>query len=175
MNQQQVELYLEAENDVANKNYVEAFKKYESILFDEPTNAATHNSLGWLYKTQMDDYANAENHYRAAIAGEPAYPHSYLNYIILLMDLERYDDMDKMTNKASKVKSVDKVWLTHRQGLSMEIQLQYDKAIEYYEKAILLSANDDKIKTYKEDIQRCENKKELASKHSSWIAVKQTK
>jgi tetratricopeptide (TPR) repeat protein len=71
MNSQQVEIYLEAENDVINKNYVEAFRKYESILFDEPGNAATHNSLGWIYKTQMDDYANAENHYKAAINGDP--------------------------------------------------------------------------------------------------------
>jgi tetratricopeptide (TPR) repeat protein len=166
MNSQQVEIYLEAENDVINKNYVEAFRKYESILFDEPGNAATHNSLGWIYKTQMDDYANAENHYKAAINGDPSYPHSYLNYMILLMDLERYNDIQALAKRASKVEAVDKSWIQHRLGLVEELQLQFDKAINFYEKAILFSLNDEKIKGYKEDIARCEEKRELHSKHS---------
>src|SRR6476469_9142746 len=141
MNSQQVEIYLEAENDVVNKNYVEAFRQYESILFDETGNAATHNSLGWIYKTQMDDYVNAENHYKAAINGDLSYPHSYLNYMILLMDLERYKDLQTLAKRASKVEAVDKAWIQHRLGLVEELQLQFDQAISLYEKAILLSLN----------------------------------
>jgi hypothetical protein len=72
-----VEIYLDAENDVKNNNFTEAFKKYESILFDEPGNAATHNSLGWIYKTQMDNYEKGENHYLAAIKSQPGYPYAY--------------------------------------------------------------------------------------------------
>jgi len=166
MNSQQVEIYLEAENDVINKNYVEAFRKYESILFDEPGNAATHNSLGWIYKTQMDDYVNAENHYKAAINGDPSYPHSYLNYMILLMDLERYKDVQALARRANKVEAVDKAWIQHRLGLVEELQLQFEQAINLYEKAILLSLNEDKIKGYKEDIARCEEKIALQSKHA---------
>lgn len=168
MNSQQVETYLEAEADILNKNYVEAFRKYESILFDEPTNAATHNSLGWIYKTQMDDYKNAENHYQAAIKCEPLHPHAYLNYAVLLMDLERYEDLFRLAKKAMKIESVDKAWLHHRLGLAEELQLKYEEAIMYYEKAILLSLNDDKIKNYKEDIERCIEKKQLAGKYSNW-------
>lgn len=166
MNSQQVEIYLEAENDVVNKNYVEAFRKYESILFDEPGNAATHNSLGWIYKTQMDDYVNAENHYKAAINGDPSYPHSYLNYMILLMDLERYKDLQTLAKRASKVEAVDKAWIQHRLGLVEELQLQFEQAISLFEKAILYTLNDEKIKSYKEDIARCEEKRELLLKHT---------
>ena len=166
MNSQQVEIYLEAENDVINKNYVEAFRKYESILFDEPGNAATHNSLGWIYKTQMDDYVNAENHYKAAINGDPSYPHSYLNYMILLMDLERYKDLQTLAKRAGKVEAVDKAWIQHGLGLVEELQLQFEQAISFYEKAILFSLNDEKIKGYREDIARCVEKRELLSKHS---------
>lgn len=169
MNAQQVEVYLEAENDVLNKNYVEAFRKYTSILFEEPGNAPTHNSLGWIYKTQMDDYRNAEKHYRAAISGDPAYPHAYLNYIVLLMDLERFDDLSQIVNKAMEVEAIDKSWLHHRLGLVKELQLKLDEAIVYYEKAMLLTLNEDKIKSYKEDIERCEEKKGLAEKHRSWL------
>jgi tetratricopeptide (TPR) repeat protein len=165
MNSQQVEIYLEAENDVANKNYVEAFRKYESILFDEPGNAATHNSLGWIYKTQMDNYTKAENHYKAAINGDPSYPHSYLNYMILLMDLERYVDIQALAKRAGKVEAVDKSWVQHRLGLVEELQLHFDQAIILFEKAILYTLNDEKIKGYKEDIARCEEKRELLVKH----------
>src|SRR6476619_1747854 len=167
MNSQQVEIYLEAENNVVNKNYVEACRKYESILFDEPGNAATHNSLGWSYKTQMDDYAKAENHYKAAINGDPSYPHSYLNYMILLMDLERYNDIQTLAKRAIKVEAVDKSWIQHRLGLVEELQLHFDEAINLYEKAILYTLNDEKIKGYKEDVARCEEKRELLSKHST--------
>lgn len=165
MNSTQIETYLEAENDIANKNFVEAFKKYESILFDEPTNAPTHNSLGWIYKTQMDDYRNAENHYLAAIKGEPAYPHAYLNYIILLTDTERFAEALTWVKKAMKIEAVDKAWLHHRLGLIHELQLKFDEAIFHYEKAMLLTLSDEKIKAYKEDVLRCEEKIQLLGKH----------
>ena len=47
------ELYLEAEADIKNNNYAEAFKKFESILYEEPDSAPAHNSLGWLYKDSL--------------------------------------------------------------------------------------------------------------------------
>ena len=68
MNANSEELYLEAEADIKNNNYAEAFKKYESILYEEPDSAPAHNSMGWLYKTQFDDYAKAENHFSTADA-----------------------------------------------------------------------------------------------------------
>jgi hypothetical protein len=47
-----------------------------------------------------------------------------------------------------------------------ELQLHFQEAINLYEKAILLTLNDDKIKGYKEDITRCEEKRELLLKHT---------
>ena len=72
MNTNSEELYLEAEADIKNNHYADAFKKYESILYDEPDSAPAHNSLGWLYKTQFDDYAKAENHFLTAIRCDPS-------------------------------------------------------------------------------------------------------
>jgi tetratricopeptide (TPR) repeat protein len=74
MNANSEELYLEAEADIKNNNYAEAFKKYESILYEEPDSAQAHNSMGWLYKTQFDDYAKAENHFQTASNAIPYIP-----------------------------------------------------------------------------------------------------
>ncbi|GAA4342237.1 tetratricopeptide repeat protein [Flaviaesturariibacter amylovorans] len=130
-------------------NYTEAFRKYESILFEEPTHAATHNSLGWIYKTQLDDFRKAESHFTAAIRSEPHYPHAYLNFAVLLMDLERYDELEALVQKALDVPAIEKSWLYHRLGLARELQLRFDEAVTYYEKAILMTLNDDKIKAYR--------------------------
>jgi tetratricopeptide (TPR) repeat protein len=171
MNSHLVEVYLEAEHDVKNENYVEAFRKYESILFEEPTNAATHNSLGWIYKTQLDDYAKAESHYLAGINGEPVYPHTYHNYAILLMDLERYDDLEKLVQKALDVETVEKSKLYQRLGFARELQLKFEEAITCYEKASLLTLSIEKIKVYREDLERCREKMQLANKYANWLGT----
>src|SRR5258708_12489036 len=88
------ELYLEAEADIKNNNYAEAFKKYESILYDEPSSAPAHNSLGWLYKTQFDDYAKAENHFLTAMRGDSLYPHPYFHLAPLLMYMKKFNELN---------------------------------------------------------------------------------
>jgi hypothetical protein len=46
-------------------------------------------------------------------------------------------------------------------ALSEELRRNYDKAIYYFEKAILASQNDEKIKDYRQDIERCQMKTEI--------------
>jgi len=169
MRSQLEELYLEAETEIRNSNYAEAFRKYESILYDEPTSAPVHNSLGWLYKTQFDNYSQAESHYIAAIKSDPLYPHAYHNYAILLTDMERYDDLKKHLNRCLDIATLDKSWVYIRFGLMEELNLRFESAIDYYEKAILISLNDEKIKDYRNDIDRCHAKLQLAKNHQSWL------
>jgi tetratricopeptide (TPR) repeat protein len=149
MNANSEELYLEAEADIKNNNYAEAFKKYESILYEEPDSAPAHNSMGWLYKTQFDDYAKAENHFFTAIKCDPLYPHSYFHIAALLMDMERTEELTRHLEKCLKVRTIDKSWVY----------------IYYFEKAILVSQSDEKIKDFKQDIERCKMKMEIKERH----------
>jgi tetratricopeptide (TPR) repeat protein len=165
MNANSEELYLEAEADIKNNNYAEAFKKYESILYEEPDSAPAHNSMGWMYKTQFDDYAKAENHFLTAIRCDALYPHSYFHIAALLMDMERFDELTKHLEKCLKTRTIDKSWVYGRYALMEELKLNFDKSVYYFEKAILSSQNDEKIKDYKHDIERCEMKKEISKKH----------
>jgi hypothetical protein len=49
--------------------------------------------------------------------------------------------------------------------MAEELRQNYDKAIFYFEKAILASQNDDKIKDYRSDIERCQMKMDIRKKH----------
>jgi tetratricopeptide (TPR) repeat protein len=166
MNTNAEELYLEAEADIKNNNYAEAFKKYESILYEEPDSAPAHNSLGWLYKTQFDDYAKAENHFLTAIRCDSLYPHAYFHIAAMLMDMERFDELTRHLDKCLKIRTIDKSWVFGRYALMEELKLNFSKAIFYFEKAILGSQNDEKIKDYKLDIERCEMKTGINDKHN---------
>jgi len=167
MNTNMEELYLEAEADIKNNNFAEAFKKYESILYDEPDSAPAHNSLGWLYKTQFDDYAKAENHFQTAMKGDPLYPHPYFHLAALLMDMERFDELNTHLERCLRVRTIEKSWVYGRYALIEELKLNFDKAVFFFEKAILSSQNDEKIKDYKQDIERCEMKTGIKNKHKS--------
>jgi tetratricopeptide (TPR) repeat protein len=167
MNTNSEELYLEAEADIKNNNYAEAFKKYESILYEEPDSAPAHNSMGWLYKTQFDDYSKAENHFQTAIKCDPLYPHSYFHTAALLMDMERFEELSRHLERCLKVRTIDKSWVFGRYALAEELKLNFGKAVYYFEKAILTSQNDDKVKDYKQDIDRCEMKMEIKKKHDN--------
>jgi tetratricopeptide (TPR) repeat protein len=169
MTTQLEELYLEAEADIKNNNYAEAFRKYETILYEEPGNGPTLNSLGWLYKTQIEDYAKAESYYQASIKNDPPYPHAYFNLATLLTDMERYEELIRLLQKCLTVPTIEKSWVFMKLGLKEELQLNFQKAIECFERAILLSLNDEKIKEYRQNIERCEQKLELSKNQKRWI------
>jgi len=164
------ELYLEAEADIRNNSYVEAFRKYESILYDEPVNGPTLNSLGWLYKTQIEDYKKAEKFYLACINSSPYYPHAYINYAVLLTDMERFDELAKHLERCLTVSTIEKSMIYLRYGIMEELRLNFQEAISYYERAILMSLSDEKIKDCQEFVTRCKTKMELCKQHSSWVA-----
>ena len=155
------QLYLEAEADIRNSNYHEAFEKYETILYEEPGYAPAHNSMGWIYKTQFDDYAKSENHFKAAIQADNLYPHPYFHLSSVYFDLDKFDDLKNHLNKCLTVYTIEKAWIHYRFGMIEETLCKYDDAIKHYQNAILNSFNNEKITDYKADIERCNTKLEL--------------
>ncbi len=169
MNSKLEELYLEAEADIKNGNYAEAFRKYEVILEEEPANGPTLNSLGWLSKTQIEDYQKAETYYLACIKANPSYPHTYHNYATLLTDMERFEELVDLLQRCFSVASIEKSWVYMKFGFMEELRLDFQEAINYYEKAILVALSDEKIKDYQANIDRCRNKIELSKNHKKWL------
>jgi tetratricopeptide (TPR) repeat protein len=167
MNSHLEELYLEA--DIKNNNYAEAFRKYETILQEEPGNGPTLNSLGWLSKTQLEDYKKAESYYLACIKSNPQYPHAYSNYATLLTDMEKFEELNDLLQKCFEIAVIEKSWVYIKFGQMEELKLNFKEAINCYEKAILVTLIDEKIKEYHDHVNRCRNKIELARNHSKWL------
>lgn len=159
--------YLEAEADIRNSNYHEAFLKYETILYEEPSYAPAHNSLGWIFKTQFDNYEKAEKHFRTAIQASPSYPHPYFHLAGLLIDLERYNELKKLLQTCLKVVTIDKAWVYYRYAMLAEISGNYNEAIEQYKAAIINCLNNDKVKDYQADIERCKIKTNILTERQA--------
>ena len=169
MNSYLEETYLEAEADIKNGDFVEAFRKYESILLEEPLNGPTLNSLGWLSKTQIEDFIKAEAYYKASIASDSKYPHSYLNFATLLTDMERFEELEVHLQICFRIPTIEKSWVFMKLGLMEELKLNFKGAITNFEKAILVAISDEKIKDYEANIARCKSKIELSKNHLKWI------
>lgn len=157
------QIYLEAEADIRNNNYNEAFEKYETILYEEPSFAPAHNSIGWIYKTQFDNYAKAENHFKAAMQADSSYPHPYFHLASVYFDLEKFDALKAHLEKCLNITTLEKAWIYYRFGMMEETFNRFNKAIEFYKKAILHSFNNEKINEYKADIERCNTKLEISN------------
>lgn len=155
------QIYLEAESDIRNNNYHDAFEKYETILYEEPGFAPAHNSMGWIYKTQFDNYAKAENHFKAAMQADPLYPHPYFHLASIYFDLDKFDLLKTHLEKCQTIATLEKAWIYYRYGMMHETNNNYEQAITQYEQAILHSFNNEKISDYKSDIERCKTKMEI--------------
>ena len=84
------------------------------------------------------------------------------HYAGLLIDLDRFDELKKLLQKCLKVVTVDKAWVYYRYAMIEEINGNYSGAIQQYKTAILHCLNNDKIKDYQTDIERCKTKEEIA-------------
>lgn len=172
MNTRTEELFLEAEADIRNNNYHEAFQKYEEILYDEPGYAPAHNSIGWIFKTQFDDYQKAELHFQTAIKADPDYPHPYFHLASLLFDLERHQELKNHLYHCLTIKTIDKSWVYYRFGMLNEMSCHFPKAIEYYEKALINTMSNDKVKDYQTDIERCRIKLNVGKVNRPWVSFR---
>lgn len=155
------ELFFEADNLIKEKRFTEAIQKLEAILTDAPDYGKAYNHLGWIYETQYRDYIKSEELYRKCIAISPQYTAAYGNLSITLSTLNKFDDQELLLNQALVVPGIDKPMILNEFGILYEMKGDFDKAIEYYKKAIIASLNDANIDIYSKSVERCKKKKEM--------------
>lgn len=172
MNTRTEELYLEAEANIRSSNFHEAFRKYEEILYEEPDYAPAHNSLGWIYKTQFENFQKAEVHFKAAIASDPLYPHPYFHMASILVELERFEELREFLDRCLGIRTLDKSWVYFRYGMVAELRGQFSEAMDWYRKALLQTMNNDKVRDYQTDIERCQTKMNIGRQNKPWLSFR---
>ncbi|MFN5444492.1 MAG: hypothetical protein ACK48V_09715 [Crocinitomicaceae bacterium] len=155
---------LECDKALENDQVEAALDLLDEILEENPKCAAAHNTLGWIYKQKFSDREKAENHYKLAIQFDENYGYSYENYMFLLRDLGRLEDLGKLIEKAEKVSQVSKRTLFDEKGSYYELRGDYTKAIENYKEAIKMSLNNDND-DLKDHIKRCQTKINIFSRN----------
>jgi tetratricopeptide (TPR) repeat protein len=155
------EKFLQADQLIGENRLSEAAKMLEDILVEAPDFGKAHNHMGWLFETKFKNFTRAEEHYRLALKFAPDYTAAYYNYSYLLSSLRKYDDLEKLLEKAIGVSGISYATLYNEYGLMREMQGKLDDAIHYFRLHIKNSFDGKSIETAAESIKRCERKKEL--------------
>jgi tetratricopeptide (TPR) repeat protein len=152
------ELYLQSEQAIKEGDLIRAKGLIENMLLEDPRSAIAHNSMGWFYRVQFEDYQKAELHYKSAIRFNPDYPHAYWNYANLLMDLERFDQLEQLMERAMALPSLNKAMIFNQLAELREVQGRLGEAIALYKQAIRRSVKNEQIEQFWDSIERCEEK-----------------
>lgn len=155
------ELYLEGELAIKNGNYIEAKNAFENALMDDPEFAPAHNSLGWIYKSQFDDYEKAIKHFNACIHFFPEYPYSYYNLVDVYINMDDWASAKKILELSYKTRTGQKSKISYHYGRISELTGNFEEALNHYKKALLLTINNELVEDYKKDIERCRYKIEI--------------
>lgn len=124
-----------------------------------PDFAKANNYLGEIYFNYFKDADAAEVYFKKAIAAAPAFTSSYINYARVLLEQERFTELNANLNKVSEIPGAEKDKVNELFGLMNELQGKYEPAIQYYKKAITLTFSNEDLSKYEQAIARCEIKK----------------
>ena len=155
------EKFLQADQLIADNRLAEAAKMLEAILEEAPDFGKAHNHMGWLFETKFKNLQRAEEHYRLALKFSSDYTAAYYNYCYLLSSLRKFDDLEKLLERAIAVSGISYATIYNEYGLMREMQGLLDDAIHYFKLHIKNSFDAKTIETAADSIKRCQRKKEL--------------
>lgn len=154
-----------------NGEYIEGKKLIEELLEEDPSCAAAHNSLGWIYFYKLDKYELAAKHFKLAIRFDPKYPFAYRNHVYLNMYLGNYKIVINMIKRAIKVKGSEVANLYNEMGKAFEILGLLIDARTSYKKALQYNTDEDNKLVYRANAKRAFAKMSLLKKLKSYLII----
>jgi tetratricopeptide (TPR) repeat protein len=152
---------LDAEKAFEQGLYLEGKAYLDNAIAEEPTYGKAHNHLGWFYLFHEGDYEKAEVHLKLALKYAKQYSAPYIHMILLLFEVERLDEHEKLIAKAMYVPGMKKSFLYNEIGRNKEVTGKIFQAIKFYRKAIRWSMDEEEIRMIRQNLGRAKGKRWL--------------
>ncbi|HLL99797.1 MAG TPA: tetratricopeptide repeat protein [Pyrinomonadaceae bacterium] len=162
------EMFAQADRLLTEGVIMDAVEKLSQIVKRNPRFGKAYNHLGWLYETKYKNYARAEEYYKAAMQFAPHYNASYLNYAYFLSNLGRFDELKAHLDRVAQIPGIAKDTVANEYAIMYEMQGNLQQAMDYYQKAAIVTLDSTKLDKYKEGIDRCRKKLEILNPSSSF-------
>ena len=155
------ELFAHADRLLNEGVIIEAVEKLSQILKRNPRFGKAYNHLGWVYETKYKNTARAEEYYKAAMQHAPNYNAAYLNYSYFLSNSGRFDELKAHLDKISNIAGIAKDTVYNEYAIMYEMTGNPQMAMDYYQKAAMVTLDNLKLDKHKEGIERCKKKLEI--------------
>jgi tetratricopeptide (TPR) repeat protein len=114
--------------------------------------------MAQVYTDDLVDYDQAEEYYQRAMAADPTNVEVCLEYTRLLIIKKEFDKAERLIDHIKGFKAVDLARLYYYEGLRNEYQQKYEKALPYYDEALLEAYNEPFMHYLNEAIERVKAK-----------------
>ena len=162
------EMFIEADRLLNEGVIMEAVEKLGQILKRNPRFGKAYNHLGWVYETKYKDMARAEQYYKAAMQYAPNYNASYLNYCYFLSNQGRFDELKTHLDRVAQLPGIAKDTVYNEYAIMYEMQGDPHTAVDFYQKAAMITLDMTKLEKYKESIDRCRKKLDILNPRQSF-------
>lgn len=163
------EAFAQADRLLNDGVITEAVEKLTQILRRNPRFGKAYNHLGWVYETKYKNTERAEEYYKAAMQYAPSYNAAYLNYSYFLSNLGRFEELKQHLDHVSKIPGIAKDTIANEYAIMYEMQGNLQEAIDFYQKAAIVTLDMGKLDKYKESIDRCKKKLEILNPSGGFI------
>jgi tetratricopeptide (TPR) repeat protein len=158
------EKYLKVGQLFSENNFEEGRILLLEMLEEYPLYGRAHNRLAWLYHRLFTNYRKAEEHYLLGMKHSPEYPWTYVNYILLLNELNWHDALKSHAQKALNIKGVDRPFIYYELGRSYEKNYGFAEAWRNYRSAYREAVDEWDAHFYKRNMKRARAKMTLGWK-----------
>jgi Tfp pilus assembly protein PilF len=163
------EMFAQADRLLNEGRIMEAVEKLTHILRRNPRFGKAYNHLGWVYETKYKNMQRAEEYYKAAMQYAPNYNASYLNYSYFLSNLGRFDELKAHLDRVSQIPGIAKDTIANEYAIMYEMQGNLQEAMDYYQKAAIVTLDITKLDKYKESVERCRRKMEIMNPSGNFV------
>lgn len=162
------ELFAQADKMLNEGVVMEAVEKLAQIVKRNPRFGKAYNHLGWVHEMKYRNTTRAEEYYKAAMAYAPQYIPTYLNYSYFLSNLGRFGELKNHLDKISNIPGIARDAVYNEYGIMHEIQGDLQQAMDYYQKAAIVTLDGVKLDKYKEGVERCRKKLDMLNPHGGF-------